>query len=248
MTKFINKSLLTLFVTSLVVSGCSKAFDDPTLRNDDLSGLATIKVFNAAMGTQRNNIFIDGVRQMRTAFAYGTTSPSHSGDLGFALTPGVRSFIIRDTLTTSTQPVLNFSIDARAGKSYSVFMYDTIATTKQIFVENDYTVPSGGQSSYRFANFVYSKTMLEPVKLISKSLGGEVFSSVPVTGVTAYTNVQGGVSDSLFIHNAVTNQLLTSFTFTPTPGRVYTLVYRGSFAITAPTNAAARTVTAMNDF
>ncbi len=248
MTKYINKSLLLLSLAGLAFHGCSKEFNDPTLRNDDLGGMATVKVYNFAMGTVRNNVFIDGVRQMRTAFAYAANSPAHSGDLGFALNPGVRSIIIRDTLATSTQPVLNFSIDAKAGKSYSVFMYDTLATSKQIFTENNFTLPTGGQSSYRFANFVYSKTMLPPVKLVSKAAGGDVFDNVALTGITPYTTVMGGVSDSLFVYNSVNNQLLTAFAFTPTAGRVYTLVYRGSFAITALTNAAARQVTAVTEY
>lgn len=248
MTKYINKSFLTLFIAGLAFQGCSKEFNDPTLRNTDLSGMATVKVYNFAMGTQRNNVFIDGVRQMRTALIYGANAPAHSGDLGFAMAPGVRNLIIRDTLATSTQPVLNFVIDAKAGKSYSVFMYDTLATSKQIYTENNFTLPTGGQSSYRFANFVYAKTMLPPVKLVSKAAGGELFASVPVTGITPYITVAGGVSDSLFVYNTQTNELLTSFAFTPTKGRVYTLAYRGSYAILPLTNAAARQVTAVTEY
>lgn len=251
MTKYINKYILVFSITAIAFQACSKEFNDPTLRNDDIGGVATVKVFNAAMATQRNNIFVDGVRQMRTAFAYGGAVPAHAGDLGFTLAPGVRNIIIRDTLNTSTQPVLSFAIDAKAGKSYSVFMYDSLTDVKQLNVENNFIKPPANKALIRFVNLLYSKRAVPDVTVSDTTNRTVLWSGIAKTQVTEYVEVEAGSSSVYNFFDPIGGRSFGLLSLTPTPGRVYTIILRGSYltpVLPAPAATIAVTINTTTDW
>ncbi len=205
---------------------------------DDFSNLAKVQVQNAALGIQRNFLFMDAGRLSGTVMQYTQTTSANFTYLGNGLTygiaPGTHSFTLRDTLTTSPQPALSFTGNFQANKSYTIFFYDTLSSVKQLTVENNIEIPTDTSARVRFANFVFVKNGLPSnVDVYSKLLDANVFSNIPVKDVTPFipyrtgTRFTSGVTDSLIVRAAGTMNALDTATVTFNQKRSYTLLYRG---------------------
>src|SRR6185295_9415023 len=93
---------------------------------------------------------------------------------GAAIVGGLKQCLIKDTLSASTQPQISFAESIQAGKSYTIFMYDTFTVIKQKTVETIIQIPADTTARVRFANFVYHPTAIPGIDIFSTRRNGFV--------------------------------------------------------------------------
>jgi hypothetical protein len=232
MKQFINTGALIAALIVVVLLACNKNSGDNTVRTDDFTNNAVVKVYNGSLSTTRNYVYVDGKPVTGAQVAYGAVFPAGASTYGFLVQPGVRAFTIKDTLGTSTQPVLTFAQNFDPGKSYTVFMYDTVTAIKQVTVPTDVTPPAEGTAKVRFGHFAYLKAGVpSPVDVFSVVKNANIFSSVAYTQVTDFIPFTAGISDTLVVRQAgsTTVNLDTLRGFNPSNKRIYTLVFGGRY-------------------
>src|SRR5437868_4058867 len=167
-SKIIILSLGVFMIASLFVSCKREIPASASYRTVNLT--STFQVFNATVKSARNYIYVDGTVLTGAAFAYQGVSPgtAYSYNIG----AGTHTFTIKDTLPTTTQPVLTFNQTLESGKDYTIFTYDTLTSIKQMMVPNYIVVPKDTTSMLRFANFVYNPTPVPNVDVYSFRRGG----------------------------------------------------------------------------
>ncbi len=217
-----------------ILVSCTKSFKDPQPQNTDLNNNTLVQVFIATVNANRNVVMIDGKRVSRPTLTSGTSFPtavypSTNTGHAFAVQGGLRSFLIMDTLATTTQKPLSFAENMQVGSRYTIFMYDTITNPKQITVPTNIEIPADNTARLRFANFIHDAADTPPVDVYSNRMGQVVFSNVGKTGVTDFISYTPLVNDTLVVRQSGTSTVLTQFNnFAPNAKRSYTLVYRGS--------------------
>lgn len=220
-------------LTGLLLAGaglvsCTKTFDQKNTETTNFSNSTVVQFFVATVNASRNYIYVNGVPANGSSLTTGTLFPA-SG-IGFAVVSGMKSFLVRDTLSTSTQAQLSFANNMQLGKRYTIFMYDTITSPKQKTVETSIVVPQDTTSRLRFANFVYNPGVSTPVDVFSFNRNTNIFTNVSVTDVTNFIPYPSNLSpDTLYIRpTGTTTDLLKVSISRLTAKRSYTVVYRGS--------------------
>jgi hypothetical protein len=212
-------------------SACTRDIPHVATPDSSLAQSATVQVFDATVKSVRNYVYVDGKTVSGAAVAFGGVFPGTA--FSFRVGAGSRSLLIKDTLSTSTQVPINFTQSFDAGKSYTVFTYDTTVSAKQITVQNTITIPKDTSSMLRFANFVYNATAVPNVDVYSyrKGTGSPVFSNIASTLVSDFIPYASGITDTLYVYAAgTTTPLLNkSFVTSLTPTRSYTAIFAGSF-------------------
>ena len=145
---------------SLGLVSCEKTFDEKIVLKAEESTTATVQVFIATVNASRNYVYVDAKPVNGAALVSGNLFPA-SG-IGVSVPAGLRSMMVRDTLSTSTQTQLAFSQNLQPGMGYTVFVYDTINAVKQKTVETSLIVPSDTSCRIRFANFAYNGNAATP--------------------------------------------------------------------------------------
>ena len=246
-------NLGVIILSSLYVS-CDKELTLLGTTVPDLNKSATVQVFNATVKASRNYVYVDGVPVSGAIFGYGGVFPSTA--YSFRVDEGSRTFLIKDTLPATTQTPLTFSQNMDAGKSYTVFTYDTITSVKQVTVVNDIVIPKDTTCMLRFANFVYNPTAIPNVDVYSfRRISGTpvfastavlngvsvfapvftgstpVFSNVASNQATAFIPYAAGLTDTLYVFAAgTTSPLLTKgFITSLIATRSYTSCFNGSY-------------------
>ena len=218
-------------VCSFIFS-CTRDVPQVAATDTSFSNSATIQVFNATVKAARNYVYIDGVPVSGAALASGGVFPATA--YSFKVTAGSHTILIKDTLPATTQVPLTFSQALDAGKSYTIFTYDTITSIKQATVANNITVPLDTSSRLRFANYIYNTTTVPNVDVYSFRKGtgsAPVFASVATAQVTDFIPYASGLTDTLYIYATGTTSPLLVKTLIPglSPTRSYTSVYNGSY-------------------
>ena len=218
----------------IILSSCTKSIKDPQPMITDLNNKSLVQVFIATVNANRNVVLVDGKRVSRPTLTSGTSFPTavypstNTGN-SFAIDGGVRAFMIMDTLATTTQKPLAFSTNMDVGKLYTIFMYDTITSPKQVTVETPIVIPTDGSARLRFANFIHDANAVPAVDVFSKRLNTNIFSNINRTDVTDFISYASVTLDTLSIRQTGTTTELASFVnFNPAKNRSYTLIYRGS--------------------
>jgi hypothetical protein len=249
---FNNTKLISVLLVSTMVSSCTKTFDEKTVINNDLSNNSAVQVFLATVGANRNYLHVDG--KLVTGSLLNTTFSTTSGyssslfpatGVGHFVPSGLRSFLLRDTLSTATQPQLNFAQNLEAGAYYTTFAYDTTTAVKQMTVRNSISIPADNSCRIRFANFAYNGNALTPaVDIISLGKNEIVATNVRYTEVTNFILHPSLLAGEGFqIRESGTSNILATTTSTSlTPKRSYTIVYRGSHRATSGTSTRAVSV------
>lgn len=235
---FINKleTGALLAITATAFSACTKTFDEKVTQQRDFSSSSLMQLYNGTLSTSRNYVYVDSKPLNGSAITYGAVFPATGH--AFSAPIGLANFLIRDTLTTSTQPQLSFAQNLQGGKYYTIFMFDTINAVKQKTVETAIVVPDDTTARLRFANFVFSRTAIPNVDIYSKKKAGNIFTNVPVTDVTSYIPYASGISDTLSVRaTGTTTDLAVLNGINPTAKRSYTLVFRGKYDVTSGTVA-----------
>jgi hypothetical protein len=224
-------SVLAVWAACSFYLSCSREIPRVAGFNADSSNAATVQVFNATVRAARNYVYVDGIPASGVALAYGGVFPATS--YAVKVTPGLRLFTIRDTLSTTTQTPINFSQQVALNKSYTIFTYDTITAAKQLTITNNIVVPTDTVAMLRFGNFIYNTTAVPAVDVYSfrRGVAAPVFSNVATTQVTDFIRYQSGVTDTLYVYATGTTSPLLVKQLIPnlTPSRSYTAVYNGSF-------------------
>lgn len=215
---------------ALLMQSCKKEATLALPTQTDLSNSSLIRVYIATVNASRNYVYVDGKPVTGSLLSSGSIFPA-SGVYASGITPGIKSFLVKDTLTASTQVPLSFSENMQVNKNYTIFMYDTINSPKQKTVLTNYLIPTDTTCSIRFANFIYNPTIVPAIDVFSFNRNTNIFTNVPVTGVTDFIPYPTRLGvDTLYIRETGTTvniiKVVTSGVFQDK--RNYTLVYRGS--------------------
>lgn len=230
--KFLRKIVLMFWVMAIpaLYMSCTKETPHIALIDSGVSNAATAQVFNATVKAAKNYVYVDGVPVSGVVFALGGVFPGTA--YGFKVNPGSRSFTIKDTTPVTLQVPLTFTQNMDAGKSYTIFTYDSIISPKQLTVANNIVVPSDTTSRLRFANFIYNTTAVANVDVYSfRKPGTPVFANVATNQVTEFIPYASGLTDTLYVYAAgttsplIVKQVVASLVQT----RSYTSVYNGSY-------------------
>lgn len=232
----------------LAVSCVKETGKEVALEQYDYSNKAFVQVYNGTLTSTRNYIYVDGTPVNGASLNYGATFPSTPSN--FAITSGLRAFLIRDTSSTIlVQPPMSFGENFQANANYTIFMYDTVNAVKQKTVTNSIVIPSDTTSRIRFANFAYSPFTIPAVDIFSVKLNANVFSNVSTTEVTGYipyaSSSKTVENDTLYVRIAGSGTNLMNRTVAGTPPvttlspvqlivapvrlRSYTLIFRGGY-------------------
>ena len=229
--KLINKIIIGsagVLLTGITLISCTKSFDTRLTETYGNGNSSNVQFFVATVGAARNYIYVDSKPMNGSALAAGTLFPATG--FGFSVPIGMRSFLIRDTLTATTQPQLSFAQNMEIGKSYTIFSYDTVNAAKQKTVETPIIIPGDTTCRLRFANFIYNPNAITGVDVFSFNRNTNIFTNVNVTDVTSFIPYPSNLLDTFYIRptgNSTTT--LLKITVSPlTLRRSYTLVYRGS--------------------
>jgi hypothetical protein len=221
-----------LFGAALTFTACEKSFDVIPTQKSDFSNDALVQVFVPMMNANRNVLSVDGQKQSGSLITTGALFPSSGSGYYTAVSAGQRNFLLRDTLTATTQVPFNFSANLEGGKKYILFVYDTITSPKQKIVETTIQNSQPGSCRMRFANFVYNPTPIPAVNVFSSSRNANIFTNVNVGDVTSFIDYPViAAPDTLFVRPVGSTTNLTGITFAGgVPANFnYTYVFRGSF-------------------
>jgi len=231
--KFLKKINLILWVLAIsaIYMSCTKETPHIATRITDFSNSASVQVFSATVKAARNYIYVDGTPVSGIVLAYGGIFPGTA--YSFKVNAGSRSFTIKDTLPATTQAPLTFTQTMEAGKSYTIFTYDTITSTKQATVLNNIVVPTDTSCRLRFANFIYNTTPVANVDVYSfkKGTGAPLFANVATNQVTDFIPYASLQTDTLYVYAVGTTSPLIVKQVVPSlvPTRSYTSAYNGSY-------------------
>ena len=239
----IFSGILILFIFSS--TSCKREIPELTAKETDISNGAVVQVYNATVKSSRNYIYVDGMPVSGAVFASGGTFPNTA--YGFKLSPGMHSIQIKDTALATTQSPLTFSQSFDAGKSYTVFTYDTATSIKQLTILNNIVIPTDTSSRLRLANFIFNTTGIPNVDVYSFRrisgtpvfLGGSpvftgntpIFSNVVTNAVTDFMPYPSGLTDTFYVYATGTTSPLIVKGVVPSlvPTRSYTTALNGSF-------------------
>lgn len=226
-----------LMVGSVLLLSCKKEFKKLIVEDTNLSGKAFLKVYNSAVNTNRNYVYVDNVPITGSIMAYGAVFPS-TGYTG-VLEPGSHTILVKDTLATSTQKPVSFTSTFEPGKNYTLFTYDTVNAVKYKLVTDVIEIPADTSSRMRFANMIYSSTALPNVDLFSVRKNANIFTNVALGQVTDFIPYASNSIDTIYVRATGTTTNLTPLgTIRLTQKRSYTIVYRGRYETTTPSTAA----------
>lgn len=234
-------NLLTLgctVVVLLAIASCKKEFGKEHATEDtDYTNKSYVQVYNGILNAARNSMTIDGNQVTGALLAYNSNFPATPSN--FAVTSGFKEFAVRDTLTATTQVPLSFAQVLQPGAYYTIFLYDSLNNPKQKIVQNNITIPTDTTARVRFANFIYTRVNVPNVDIFSLKRNSNVFTNIPITGVTDYVPYASSLNDTLYVRETGTlNQLAALNGFNPTRLRSYTLVFRGRYQTTGTTGIA----------
>ena len=236
--KFLKKINLILWILAApaLYMSCTQETPHVATRLTDSSNSGSVQVFSATVKAARNYVYVDGTSVSGIALATGGIFPGTA--YSFKVSAGSRSFTIKDTLPATTQVPLTFTQNIEAGKSYTIFTYDTITSTKQATVLNNIVIPTDTSSRLRFANFIYNTTPVANVDVFSFRKGGiggtnapPVFANIATNQVTDFIPYSSGITDTLYVYATGTTSplIVKQVVQSLVPTRSYTSVYNGSY-------------------
>lgn len=236
-----NKGLLPLAGSLLVLAACTKNIVDETPRESDPGTYASVQIYNVALGTKGNFLYIDGVPVNGSPFVFTQTTATNAtftgSGLTYGLAPGTHTFTLKDTAAATTQPPLVFNNSLQPNTAYTLFTFDTLTSVQQLMVQNTFTVPLDTTARLRFAHLSYLKGGTpENVDIFSKNKNANVFTNVAFKTVTDFIPYASRKADTLIARQAGTTTDLATVFITPSVKRFYTVVFRGRHNNTVAAN------------
>lgn len=229
--KIIKWAAGNALLLSLLLQACTKESPTSLTTESNFNNSSLIRVFVATVNASRNYIYVDGQPLNGSALTSGSMFPA-AGVYAARVQPGEKAFLLRDTLTATTQVPLSFAENLQVARNYTIFTYDTITSPKQKTVETRYEIPADTSCRLRFANFIYNPNAVPAIDIFSFTRNANIFTNVPVTGVTDFIAYPTNLApDTLYIREtgSATNIIKVAISgSTLNDKRSYTLVYRGS--------------------
>lgn len=238
-----SKLIITALSGVVLLSSCQKSFDKKLAADYYTGSGSTIQAFIGTVGASRNYVYVDGKPVNGSALTTGNVFPATG--YGYGVTSGLRNMMVRDTLSTTTQPQLSFAQNFEIGGNYTVFTYDTITDPKQKTVTTKVVIPTDTTCRVRFANFAYNGLAVTPaVDIVSLGKNEVVATNLQYTDVTEFVVHPTRIGTEAFqVRLAGTSTVLATSTIsTLIPQRSYTVVYRGSHRATSGTSIRAVSV------
>lgn len=131
-----TKLILSLLAITLTISACKKDFNNNPIE------AAGIGFIHASPGTAALDFFLDN--QKINSFTY-------TKDLGYYTAyPGIR--LLGVAKKDSSKYLTSATATLKAGLFYSVFVVDTLKSTKLLVVEDDLKTPETDKAKIRFIN------------------------------------------------------------------------------------------------
>lgn len=259
-TTLIKITAFGSLVFMLALQSCKKETDPKYTVETSFNNSSVIQLYMAMVNANRNYLLVDNKPVNGASITTGAVFPAVTP--GFSIEGGFRAFLLRDTLTATTQLPLSFAENMQANKKYTIFVYDTITAPKQKTVETNIVIPSDNSARIRFANFVYSPTAIPAFDIFSKKQNATIFTNVQISEATSFITIPSGITDTFYIRQTGTGVNLQNWRPTPTPAgpvdvfvaltpqakRSYTLVFRGGYRATATNNATVRTLTFFTNY
>ena len=217
-------------LSAVLALSCTKTFDEKIAQQNDFSNSSLAQVFIGTANASRNYVYMDGKPVTGALLASGGLFPAN-GTYAFNVPAGLRSFLIKDTLSTSTQVPLTFAENLQVGKNYTIFTYDTITSPKQITVPNNMPLIKDTSCRIRFANFIYSPTAVPAVDVYSRGKATNVFTNVATNTVTDFIPYPSRLlNDTLDVRETGTTNLVIRLIYSNffSDRRYYTIAQRGS--------------------
>ncbi len=249
-----------------ILSGCTKeraATGRPT-ENQDLANKSLVQVYVATVNAARNAVYVDGALTSGAVLTSGSVFPTAGTAYAFGVDGGLRSFLVKDTLTAATQIPLVFAENLQASKNYTIFLYDSINAPKQKTVIADITPIPDSTARIRFANFVHTKVAIPAIDIYSYNKKANVATNLQVTDVSDYISFPRNLPDTFSVRLTGTTTDLVNWTpttatppsqptpirniITPREKRYYTLVFRGSYTHTITTAAQVRQLSSFTNY
>ena len=127
-----------------------------------------------------------------------------------------------------------------AGKYYSFIITDSVKSqinSKAMFLQDDLLTLGASQIGMRFVHAIWNDTAAKNIDIFSRRNNATIFSARSAGSATTFIPLNYfTTSDTLIVRRAGTAfALATLNSVTLTPGRNYTLVYKGNGAVTAST-------------
>lgn len=252
--------MMLFLLTGVAISSCTKTFDEKISLQTNFSNSSLVQLYMAMVNANRNYFYVDSRVLNGASITTGSVFPSTAH--AASVPGGFRAFLVRDTLTSTTQVPLSFAENLQVGKNYTVFVYDTITAPKQKTVETNIVVPTDTTARIRFANFVYNPTTLpNGFDIYSKRRNEVIFTNVKQTDVTEFIPYASGLTDTFYIRPTGTATNLQNWQtttpvgpidvraiLTPVARRNYTLVFRGGWRATASSNTTVRTLSFFTNY
>ena len=131
-------------------------------------------------------------------------------------------------------------VQADAGKYYSFILTDSVKSetnSKAMFLQDDLLTLGATQIGMRFVHAIWNDTAGKNVDIFSVRNNANIFSTRSAGTASTFTPLNYfTTSDTLIVRRAGTNFALATLNgATFTPGRNYTLVYKGNGAVTTST-------------
>jgi hypothetical protein len=228
--------IIPVFILSLVaLTACEKNGALRTVpENFDLSNKGFLKIINVMNGSPVANVYINSTKVTGAVFGFAGSFPASTTYSVFD--PGTKSVNIKDTLSV-TKLNLTTDINLAAGKFYTAFVYDTLATAKYKVVEDAINITSDTSARLRFVNLIFTSSPVTNVDIFSKKLSTNIFTNIATESVTDFISHPSKITDTFYVRPTGTTTNLSSLAFTPGESRNYTMVFRGRYQTTSGTLA-----------
>jgi len=210
-----TKIIFALFAITLTFSACKKDW------NDDPIEAAGIGFVHASPGTAALDYILDN--QKIGSFSY-------TNDRGyFAAYPGTR--LVGVSKKDSLKYLTNGTAALKGGSFYSVFVVDTLKSTKLLLVEDDLKAPETDKAKIRFINLSPGSS---PLDLALDGNATALFTSKAFKEYTAFTSINPSESYTFQVKQAGTVRA-TLPAIKIEKGKIYTIWAKGLSSATDST-------------
>lgn len=203
--------------------------------------------------TQRPvNVFVDGQRINKAAIL---SYPNTVTGTYVGIEAGTKSLSIRDTTSASVIEYAAASATVEAGKTYSVFAYDTVLNGKirtLVLNTNRTDAVAANTSKFRFLHLSPDAPAVDVWAFRSATDSVRLYQNVSYVGATPNATTLSAFIDvpsaayTIRVRLAGTNTNVASASVTVAPGKFYTGFARGLARLSSGTNALGATVIVHN--
>jgi hypothetical protein len=221
-----------LFILIAASISCKKEYDS-IYSFPETDGKALVKfvhavpnIFTTSQSTQSGiNIYLNDVKTSSLVTYGGGIFPG----LEYVLTPSgnlTLKAVAPATATTPEVPVLTAPLALSAGKTYTVFVADTLPNTSLLRIEEDFSAKAdSGKYFVRFVNLLAKTTTLDLYGVTDVAM---TIPNVAYKTASGFVQVNVGSGARTFaVRKPSTTTNIATVNITPVAGRMYTIFSYG---------------------